>query len=146
MVVVLGLCLVTQIAVAMRTHGDKERVEVEAAGMRDQIARLQQRFNNASAAEILEAVAGLLTARNRWVDARCRSPARVLSKLARDKPAGVRLLEFEAKPNGGALKLASPDMDTAARFLNAAFARGSDRLTLDERRGDGLVFSYTWTD
>ncbi|MBA4363206.1 MAG: hypothetical protein C0411_21120 [Pseudomonas sp.] len=145
MIAVLALSLLSQGAGAFNDWRYKSKFEAEAERLRGVLAALEQRYDQASAPADIDRMAGAVFERNRWMEDRCRSPAGILSMLDQAKPAGIRLLTFEGKLNGGTLRLLAADMDSASKYLRQVFHSGTDRLTLESRSPEGLILVYTWT-
>lgn len=145
-IAVLGLALLLQGVQALRAHDRRSAALAEASRWRDRLAVLDERWEKAAAASGAEILAGALTARNAWHQERALSPIAALARVVRDRPAGCRLVSFSGRIGAGSLELITGDMDTAARFLHAAFPGGTQRLTLADRTPEGLKVSFAWTE
>ena len=142
---ILGLLLLSQVSTAYTDWRDRSKFEVEAERLKGVLLALEQRYDQASAPADVDRLAAAVFERNKWVEDRCRSPAGILSKLDQAKPAGVRLLTFEGKLNGGTLRLLAGDMDSASKYLRQVFHSSTDRLSVETKTPEGLILVYTWT-
>lgn len=144
---VLSLLFVVQVIGGVRSWASRSRDDAEAEQLRGKLTALEQRLEQSkSPGEDLRKLAGILVDRNEWVRGRFRSPVAILAKLDQGKQPGIHLLSFDAKINGGSLKLAAGDMDGASRYLKEIFHSNVDRLALESKTPEGLLLGYVWND
>lgn len=143
----LAVSFLVQTGLVIRDARRAAELRIEAAALDAEVSRLEARK-----ADLLKTIgnpvvlAGAVKARNDWFRARRRNPVALLSALERNKPRGAELRSFEADAAAGTLRVLSPDTDTAASWLNAAFGNVHGRMTVEDKLPARLSILFAWND
>ena len=123
----------------------------EHSSQKEQLASFLIKVEELEAAQICVAtdtalLAGKLTTRNAWVQRKNNSAVHLLHAMEAARPNGIRMPVLEVSEQEGRMELEAASLNQAMPFVNALSTGKNGRLTVLERRSDGLRLQYSWSE
>ena len=143
----LGLILLVQLVMAgsqiiRRVSADKGTAVLQAE-LKNLEAKREEVFARAADAVAVE---GALRGRNAWLLGRAASPYLLLAKFEAAKPEGGFFVSFQGTRSSGAIRVLTPDLETAQVWLKTALGRLSGTLTVEGQDQEGVKVFYSWNE
>ncbi|HEY9069799.1 MAG TPA: hypothetical protein VIV61_06045 [Candidatus Ozemobacteraceae bacterium] len=147
-----GLCWFLVFPILIQAHtcwqqrAEQQKAAIEAERLQQRAAVLEVTSSQRRTPDDFGALYGAIREKNIWIERRANSPLVVLDRFESNNSSSIVFKSIETDGKGGTIKLAAPDMDTAARFLNASIGNANVRINTDERIRDGVIVIGSWNE